>query len=215
MNSNTKQLSIVPATREASAFAEVIESYPEWYTAYCWQWNQVPHLGSLVTVPTDTGTIYGIVATISVGTNDPSRIPFAYQKTEAELLSQHPEVFELLKTSFGVIVVGYSNKTSNAFQYLLPPTPNKIHAFVYQATTEEHEAFFASSDYLNILFAFAHRLANLDELLLAILRNLAGLEILSANMLEQFCETFTLLTGNEYRRLKLFLRRIEHIQKHN
>jgi len=206
-----KQLTITTDQQSSQPFAEVIESFPEWYTAYCWQWNKIPHLGSLVTVQTDSWTTFGIVATISLGSNDPSRIPFAYQKTEAELLAQHPEIFELLKTSFGVIVVGYKDISNKKIQSLLPPTPNKIHSFVSQATPEQHEAFFSTHDYLCLLFAFAQRLPNLDELLLAILRNLSNQKLLSRQNVEEFCQIFTLLTGNEYRRLKLFLRRVEHI----
>lgn len=140
------------------------------------------------------------------------RYPFPYKKTEAELRAEQPQIFEFLKTTFTIQILGYkeSNKPSE-YSYLLPPSPAKIHAFVQEAAIETYDIFFAKPHYLNILFAFAHTIPNLDELLLAILHNLTQRQLLTKEQLNDFCQTFSLLTGNDYRRLKLFLKRVEDL----
>jgi hypothetical protein len=193
-----------------NAFAEVIESSLDHYTAQTWHWNHFPVFGSLVEVQQDDRIAFGIVTNIQTGSIDPSRTPFAYQKTEAELLAQQPHIFEFLKTTFTVQLVGYQTKANPArITYGLAPTPCKIHAFVMHATPDHAQAFFHKADFLNVLFAFAHNIPSLDELLLAIITRLITENLLSQDLLEELCQAFSLLTGNDYRRLKIFLQRLE------
>lgn len=194
-------------------FAEVIESCLDHYTAQCWQWNQFPSFGSLVYVQDATKIIFGIVSHIQTGSMDPTRTPFPYQKTEAELQAEQPQIFEFLKTTFTVQIVGYEEREEGSsdtkIYHVLPPTPCKIHAFIAQADQIIKTRFFTGSEFLHLLFAFSNNIPNLDELLLAIIKQLAHKKIFDHTNIDNFCQTFTLFTGNDYRRLKLFLKRVE------
>lgn len=189
-------------------FAEIIESSLIGWLAQSWQWNTFPTFGSLVTTQAQSRTIFGIVYQIQTGSMDPIRYPFPYQKTEEELLQEQPQIFEFLKTTFSCLTLGYREK--NTIWYQIAPEPSKIHSFIYPISAELRTEFFCDDQYLHILFGSSH-LTNLDELLLALLKNLSDTKILNSNTIERFIETFSLLSGNDYRRLKLFLQRVEQI----
>ncbi len=186
-------------------FAEIIESSLDHYIAQCWQWNYFPRFGSLVFVNEGTKAILGIVTHIQTGSIDPTRTPFPYQKTEAELLAEQPQIFEFLKTTFTVQVVGYQEQS---IYYVIPPTPCKIHTFVAPCPPTLTTDFFSRADFLHVLFGYAHNISNLDELLVAIIKQLIEQKSFNQQILDSFCQSFTLLTGNDYRRLKLFLNRL-------
>ena len=191
------------------AFAEIIESSLQSWLAQSWQWNQFPTFGSLVTVQTKKRTLFGIVHQVQTGSLEPMRYPFPYQKTEEELLRDHPQIFEFLKTTFSCLSLGYQEK--GKMYYLASPEPPQIHSFVSRMEPDSAKQFFSSEKYLHALFGNASQLFNLDELLLAILKQHVELNILSDEKMRKFIGAYSLLTGNEYRRLKLFLQRVEHI----
>lgn len=199
--------------QDKTAFAEVIESALDHFTAQCWEWDQFPSFGNLVTITNEPLTLIGFVTQIHTGSMDPMRYPFPYKKTEEELRAEQPQIFEFLKTTFTVQITGYANHeaTTTSFFYAVPPKPTKIHSFVHNASMDTCAAFFQKPHYLNVLFSFAESIPNLDELLLAHLNNLTQRQLLTKENLEDFCENFSLLTGNDYRRLKLFLRRVENL----
>ena len=146
---------------------------------------------------------------IQTGSMDPVRSPFPYQKTQEELMAEQPQIFEFLKTTFDCITLGYQEK--GKIHYLMTPEPPKIHTFVLPVDRELYQQFFASEQFLHVLFGLAHQIINIDELLLAILRNLSELDLISEEKINKLVESFSLLTGNDYRRLKLFLGRAEKI----
>lgn len=183
-----------------NAFAEIIESSLHTWKAQSWKWSHFPQSGSLVTLHDKDITVFGIVYQINTGSSDPARTPFPYQKTEEELLQEQPQIFEFLQTTFDCLTVGYKENNSITYQCALQPP--KIHSFVNYATPEETEQFFAKELYLPIIFSFSHLLINVDELLLAILKNKSQKDI------KKFLETYSLLTNNDYRRLKIFLQRL-------
>ncbi len=199
-----------PSSDKKNYFAEVIESSLESFLAQCWQWNFFPSFGSLVQVENEKTITLGIVSQIQTGSMDPMRYPFPYKKTEQQLLSEQPQIFEFLKTTFKAHIVGYVDKEEkNKFYYQLTPNPCKIHAFVRNSPSTISTGFFSKPDFLHLLFAFSGQIANIDELLLAILKQLNTQKLLTHKKLDEFCQTFSLLSGNDYRRLKLFLKRIE------
>ena len=208
MNKQNKDLFSVE--NKTKFFAEVIESSLDNFLAQSWQWDFFPSFGSLIQVESQNNIILGVVTQVQTGSMDPMRYPFPYQKTEEELLREQPQIFEFLKTTFRIQIVGYID--SNKIFYMLPPKPCKIHAFVQDASTDMIKSFFNKPDFLHLLFSFSASISNLDELLLAIFRQLFKNKMLSANKLDSFCQTFSLLTGNDYRRLKLFLKRVEFLR---
>ncbi len=195
--------------KHTNHFAEVIESSLAGFLAQSWQWDNFPTFGSLVIIKEKRRTLFGIVHQVQTGSMDPMRYPFTYQKTEEELLREQPQIFEFLKTTFSCLTVGYQEKGST--YYLLAPEPPKIHSFVCCAPTELQKNFFASEKYLHILFGLSSQIFNVDELILAILQQHATLNILTSEKLNKCMQTYSLLTGNDYRRIKLFLQRVEHM----
>jgi hypothetical protein len=213
MKSNPRNLSSNQdiAIQDNKFFAEIIASNLNEFTAQCWKWDDFAKFGSLVQVESKKNIILGCVTQVQTGSLDPIRQPFPYQKTEAELLAEQPQIFEFLKTTFTVQILGHIDKSQNKIYYLLPPTPCKIHSFVKECSADIVTGFFKESLYLHILFKFLSQNPNFDELLLTILSRLSVQNILTPDLLDDFYQTFSLLTGNDYRRLKLFLRRVEKI----
>lgn len=191
------------------AFAEVIESSLQGFLAQSWQWNNFPTFGSMIMVQTKKRTLFGIVHQINTGSMEPMRYPFPYQKTEEELLAEQPQIFEFLKTTFSCLTVGYQEKGS--MYYLAAPEPPQIHSFVEPMPTDLCKQFFYSEKYLHVLFGGAAQIFNIDELLLALLKQQTELGILTEDKTAQFVHAFSLLTANDYRRLKLFLQRAQSV----
>ena len=192
-------------------FAEVIEASLEGWVAQSWEWDQFPSFGSILVIETNDRLLFGIVHQIQTGSMDPVRHPFVYKKTEQELLAEQPQIFEFLKTTFSCLILGYQEKDS--IFHMLAPQPPKIHSFVRGISESESLVFFKNIQYLQVLFGQSGKIFNLDELLIALLRNLEQLNILDEHHFEEFIETFSLLTCNDYRRLKLFLQRTDLIIK--
>lgn len=185
-------------------FAEIVQSSLNNWIVQSWQWNNVPSFGSMVAIDTIDKTLFGAIYQVETGSSDPARTPFAYQKTEEELLADYPQIYEFLKTQFFCLPLGF--KQQNQFLQLTPPEPAKIHSFVRFMTENEKIAFFHSSNFLSLIFN-CPALTDIDELLIALLRDLKKDNLLNEASAEEFIESFSLISGNDYRRLKLFLRR--------
>ena len=190
-------------------FAEVIESSLTSWLAQSWAWDTFPEFGSFVAIEGKKRTVFGIVHHVQTGSMDPVRYPFPYQKTEEELLKEQPQIFEFLKTTFSCIAIGYQEK--KAMSYLIAPEPPKIHAFITRPDAATSKIFFASTRYMHLLFTHSAQIFNMDELMLALLRQHIELNILTSDKINAFMQTYSLLTGNDYRRIKLFLQRAEHM----
>jgi len=190
-------------------FAEVIESSLRGWLAQSWKWDHFPQFGSLVTIRSKKRILFGIVHQIQTGSMDPIRYPFPYQKTEEELKAEQPQIFEFLKTTFSCLTIGYQE--NHKLFYLLAPEPAKIHAFVEPIAPDRAKQFFAQEKYLHVLFSLQGQVFNLDELLLAMLKQQAQLNILSQGKVHTIMQAYSLLTGNDYRRIKLFLQRAQQI----
>jgi len=188
-----------------NAFAEVIESSLHTWKAQSWQWDVSPRFGELVTITTPSRTLFGIVHQINTGSTDPHRTVFPFAQTEQELLRDQPQIFHFLQTTFSCLTVGYEQQETILYQWA--PEPPKIHAFVAHATPAQYQKFFSCEQYIHVLFGLANQVMNLDELLLALLKQLSYEKLLTHELLNRFIEHFSLLTGNDYRRLKLFLQR--------
>lgn len=213
-NVRSFELGLLPSVQNKHLFcAEIIESNVRSFIAHAWKWDSFPSFGSLVFVPHDDYAILGCVTHVETGSLDPSRHPIAYQKTQSELLSEQPQIFELLRTVFTVQVLGYYQYAQQAheqgsFHYKIPPRPGKIHNFVGICSSSMHELFFKEQDYLHLLFSSSLQEQVIDELLLAIMSNLRGQSITISPIVRSMCAYFPLLVGNDYRRMKRFLKRV-------
>jgi len=190
-----------------SSFAEVVESSLEQFTAQTWQWDKAPSFGMLVTAHDENQHLFGIVYAIKTGSSDPSRAPFAYQKTPAELKQDQPHIFVFLKTTFSCLVVG--SLENGVVSYTLAVKPVQIHTFVQPASTECSHLFFSSTAYLHLLFGVHQGTTHTDELLLALIKHQS---LASDQALEAIMKTYVSLTGSDYRRIRLFARRVNQIR---
>lgn len=185
-------------------FGEIIESSLSHFLAQSWNWNEMPAFGSIIAIKTQKRTLFGLVNQVQTGSMDTGRYPFPYQKTHEELLIEQPQIFAFLKTTFKCTPLGYQEH--GRIFYLTPPEPPLIHSFVASLEVQEGREFFASENYLHLLFG-ANTTNSSDDLLLALLKYQKDLGILKPEKVSSFIHTFSLLTGNDYRRLKLFLQR--------
>lgn len=183
------------------AFSEVIESSLQGWIGQSWKWDTFPAFGSLTTIITPQRTWFGIVYEAKTGSSDPSRSAFTYQKTEAELLAEQPQIFEFLKTTFSCLTIGFMEK--DRIFYQVAPEPPKIHAFIQKSSPQLSKQFFASSNYLPLLFN-SPNINQVDELLLALLAEQKRLGAFSEEKLFEIMQHLSLLTGNDYRRIKIF-----------
>jgi hypothetical protein len=195
--------------KQEKYFAEVIESSLTGWLAQSWSWDMFPEFGSFVAIEGKKRTVFGIVHQVQTGSMDPVRYPFPYQKTEEELLKEQPQIFEFLKTTFSCVTIGFQEKKS--ISYIIAPEPPKIHSFITHPNTETSKIFFASTRYLHLLFTHSTHIFNIDELMLALLKQHVQLNILSKEKMDSFMQTYSLLIGNDYRRIKIFLQRAEHM----
>lgn len=190
-----------------TALAEVVSSTLGSFTAHCWSWDTMPALGSLVCIQEKQTTVFGIVYNIQTGSTDPHRSPFPYQKTEDELRTQHPQIFEFLKTTFDVCITGKSDQ-ENGLLYTLPAFPAKIHQFVSPATLRQQEQFFTNPAFLSLLLSCQESGPGTDDLFLAIISYISEHNLLTRDLFAKYYSTYSLLIGNDYRRLKVLLSRI-------
>lgn len=190
-------------------FAEVIESSLNFWQAQTWQWDNFPKFGSLLTATSNNIKSFGIVYNISTCSSDNNRIATAYKKNESELKIEQPQIFHFLKTTFSCINLGFCENNKTLYQFT--PEPLKIHTFVSYASKNDLIDFFSNEQYLHLIFANANHIQFVDELLLAILKMLSDNQVLSYNNFTKFIDTFSVLTANDYRRLKLFLQRAERV----
>ena len=192
-------------------FGEVIESNLNHFIAQCWQWNKLPIFAHLVEVTSADLRLFGCVTQITTASSDPTRKPYAYQKTEEELLQEQPQIFEMLQSTFTVQIIAYQHINTTKILYFTPPQPSKIHAFVQQATAPTIANIFATPHFLHTLFASQGNIANLEELLLALLNTMQQQNLLTKEFFSHFYQSFALLNGNDYKKTKLFFERVEHL----
>lgn len=191
--------------KTSKPFGEVIESSLQNFTSQTWQWDNFPAYGSLVCLEQPEGIVIGLVYEVSTGSIDPSRTPFAYQKTEQELKKEQPQIFEFLKTTFSCITLG--SIVQERCQYTAPSHPAKIHSFVSTASSAISYQFLARPLWIQRLFALSGIVTNVDELLLAVFAQQYKEQSFDTAKMQEMMQTYALLTGNDYRRIKLFLGR--------
>lgn len=192
------------------AFAEITESSLLAATGQSWQWDTPPAFGSLVSIDAGSHSLIGVVSHIQTGSHDPLRYPFTYQKTEEELRAEQPQIFEFLRTTFTINIVGYTR--NDQLLFVTPPHPAKIHSFVAPCASAHAESFFKTTGFLGMLWNHHASLPNFDELLLALMINHWDLTFSRKQFTVELFEQFSLLSGNDYRRLKLLLARVEQFR---
>lgn len=182
---------------------EVIESSTGDFLAESRELNGSPPFGSFVKV-VGRSTVIGLVFSVSTHSIEPNRRPTAYGKTEEELRLEQPQIFELLKTEFRAIIVGYLD--SAGAHPFLPPQPPRIHSFVHACDADEVRMFTATSDYLRAIVN-ASRLPT-DDLLIASVRSAWLAHNRDMAYLVAIGKELSRLIRDDYGRLSSIIRRI-------
>lgn len=187
-------------------FAEVIESSLQSYRCQSWSQDLIPEFGSLVL--TCNSNIWGLVYEVQTAPNDPIRQPQALRLTDEELQKQHPQIYNFIQTTFSAIVVGHG---SNPIFYHLSPFAAKLHSFIKKASVDEEKSFFKDCAYLDMIFENSQNIANLNELLLAIINRYSKLGLLNNQFISEFINNLTHLYGNDFVKLNLLLKRMDNL----
>jgi hypothetical protein len=163
-------------TQEPLRVGEVIEASTTSFTAQCYELYQIPPLGSLVKTGSPELELYAVVCSAATTSLEPGRRPIARGKDEESedaIYKSSPQLGKLLRSEFGVLVVGH--KVDHKIYHYLPPKPARIHGFVYLCPAEEVREFSQSLDFLSLLLGTSLPLPK-DELISACLRQMSQVQ---------------------------------------
>ena len=181
---------------------EVVESSTTELVAEARQLHGAPSFGQFVRVDSEV-PIVGIVFNVFTHSIEPNRRPTAYGKTEDELRLEQPQIFELLRTEFQALIIGYTDETGPV--QILPPQPARIHSFVHVCSEEQVRAFTHTDDYLRCIINTTK--VPTDELLIASLRQTMRAHGGDRAYLVRMGKELSRLLGDDYDRLSSIVRR--------
>jgi len=188
--------------------AEVIEASTTEFVAQCYELYQLPPLGSLVKTIDAPVELYGIVYNATTASIEPGRRPIARgkdEKDEAAIYQSNPQLLKLLRSEFTTLVVGH--RQDDRLYHYLPPTPARIHGFVYLCPMEEIREFSQSLAFLNILLRSSLPVS-VEELTAASLRQMSQAYDDKRAFLLAAGKELAVMLGGDFNRLKAILRRI-------
>ncbi|MGQ9631213.1 MAG: hypothetical protein ACUVXI_13030 [bacterium] len=148
---------------------------------------------------------YGLAYNITTTSDEPNRHATAYNKPRSQLRRENPEIFEILKTKFEVVIIGH--KRENTIYQLLPPKPPNIHDFIYECNDHEIKALTDDLDFLRWLFKF-NSTAPTDELVAACIRCAYRARGGDRNFLIRAGKEIARVLVDDYDRLKSIVKRI-------
>jgi hypothetical protein len=186
-----------------SYVGEVIESSTTELIAEARELHGAPSFGSFVRVDSEP-PIIGIVFNAFTHSIEPNRRPVAYGKTEEELRLEQPQIFELLRTEFQALVIGYVDEGRPV--QTLPPQPARIHSFVHRCADDEVRAFTHTDDYLRRIVDTAK--IPTDELVIAAMRHTFRAHDDARGCLVRMGKELSRLLGDDYDRLSSIIRRL-------
>jgi hypothetical protein len=188
--------------------AEVVEASTTEFVAQCYELYQLPPLGSLVKTVDAPVELYGIVYNATTASIEPGRRPIARgkdEKDEAAIYQSNPQLLKLLRSEFTALVVGH--RQGDKLYHYLPPTPARIHGFVYLCLTEEVREFSRSLAFLNILLRSSLPIS-VEELTGASLRQMSQAYDDKRAFLLAAGKELAVMLSADFNRLKAILGRI-------
>ena len=198
-----------------SAAAEVLESRTTGWLAQCRELHCAPPFGSWVRAPEDAiatasgrEVIYGVVSKIETAPFDLNRRPAALWTSEDEMSQRHPQIGKLLRTTFEVQCIGWSEIEANKYSIYqsLPPQPPRLHSFVLRCDAADIRRFTKEHDWIRLLLNGATE--NADELIIAVARNAIRAHNSDIEYSIALGKTLALLLQDDYLRLRAILGRI-------
>ena len=198
---------------------EVVETSLTGYLAQCYKLDEPPPFGGMVKVRDRGGRceIFGAVHHIATGGIDPGRRAMARGKNEPpasdeQVYSENPQLSRLLRTEFGVTVLGCRRLDSSGqpgrISYVFPDYPPPLHYGVALCATRTLVEFTREPRYLRALLDAKD--APVEELTAAVLRR--GAEARGVHGREWLVESgryLARLLKEDYDRLRLILEKCE------
>ncbi|MDX1420739.1 MAG: HAS-barrel domain-containing protein [Rubricoccaceae bacterium] len=164
---------------DAPPVAEVIESSTRHVVAEVLKDQEAPPFGTWVEIETQEGVVlYALVSHAETGSVEPGRQAVALGRSRDEIRREMPHVFELIRTTFRAVVLGYWDGRSRTpegaprVHQTLPPRPAALHDFVRPCGPEAVARLGAPYDFLRSLATFPDPAVPADDLLAAVLRGL-------------------------------------------
>jgi hypothetical protein len=194
---------------ENQRVGEVIEASTTDFVAQCYELYELPPLGSLVKTRDQDVEQFGVVYRATTTSFEPGRRPVARGKDEASeeaLYQANPQLLKLLRSEFGVLVVGH--KEGDRLHHYLPPRPARLHGFVYLCSPEEVREFSQSFGFLNILVNTRLPVAT-DEIIAASLRQMSRVYEDRHRFLVSAGKELAVLLSGDFSQLKAILGRLK------
>ena len=191
------------AEDERTHVGEVVESSTTELIAQARELHGAPSFGQFVRVEAAMPVV-GIVFNVFTHSIEANRRPTAYGKTEEELRLEQPQIFELLRTEFQALVIGYLDGDESV--QILPPQPARIHSFVYLCSDEQVRAFTRTDDYLRSILNTSK--IPTDELVISVLRHAVRAHGHAPSYLVQMGKELSRLLSDDYDRLSSIIRRV-------
>lgn len=196
----------------SDAIAEVIESSTRQFTAEVYREAEAPAFGSWVHVASDDGpTLYALVSHVEHGSVEPNRQAVALGRSTEELQREMPQVMELLRTTFRAQVLAVEEADGTVRQ-TLPAHPADVHDFVQPCTDEQVRALGAPYDFLRTLVDHPDPDVPVDELLVAVLREIREAHGASHGGDDEVVRAGRMLSrllDDDHERLQSILRRVK------
>jgi hypothetical protein len=205
----------------AKGFGEVVETSLTTYMAQCFELDRPPPFGGLVRVNDREKrcVIYGVVYHIATGGIDPTRraavrTPSNANATDEQVYDANPQLSRLLKTEFGVVVLGCRRISPDGeigrIQYIFPDYPPPLHFSVHICDDAELIEFTEQPHFLRTLINSAQ--APVEELTAALLRR--GTEAREETGREWLVDTgraLARLLKEDYDKLRTILEKCEGV----
>jgi hypothetical protein len=182
---------------------EIVESGTKGFIARSPRVGYAPPFGSFVR--TDSGfPVYGLVYEIITGSREPGRKTDAYDMSIDELKREQPQIFELLKTEFHVLTLGYLD--GGKIRFSLSPFPPPIHSFVYECTDREKEALSSEDFFLRAIISSPNVPA--DDLIISSLLSAQRARKDDKDFMVRMGKSLSRFLKDDYERLASILRRL-------
>jgi hypothetical protein len=194
---------------ENQRVGEVIEASTTDFVAQCYELYELPPLGSLVKTRDQDVEQFGVVYRATTTSFEPGRRPVARGKdelSEEALYQANPQLLKLLKSEFGVLVVGH--RETDRLHHYLPPKPARLHGFVYLCSPQEIREFSQSFGFLNILVNTHLPIAS-GEIIAAALRQMSRVYEDSHAFLVAAGKELAVLLSGDFSQLKTILGRLD------
>jgi hypothetical protein len=163
-----------------------------------------PPFGSFIKVQARE-PIYAVVFNAYTHSMEPNRLAIAYHRSEQELRDEQPQIFELLKTKFEAVIIGYEHE--GTIRHHLPPQPPRLHSFVHACHPMEVRRLTSHLKFFRFLLGVEK--APRAELIAGAIRAAYTVRDCERSFLVQAGKELVKLIGDDYEMLSSILQRIQ------